>query len=305
MVKLKPKPLRTIILNNIGIALGTFLAAISIRVFLYPNALIDGGVIGISLIMGRVFGDNYISLFLILINAPFIYLAYKHIRKSFVIQMMMAVAFFALFLTLTKDVPHFHGEAIEIIVIGGALLGLGVGLMIKYGGCTDGTEIMAIILNRRLGFTVGQIVLFINIFIFTAYGWIFSDWHSALKSLMAYTVAFKMIDIVIAGLDEVKSVLIVTTNPKKVKSLIMHELGLGLTIIPSIGGFSGENKEILFVIVERLDLADLKGLVLREDPKAFIVVENLLEVAYGKEISKISQKRKKRNRRKDLTTDSE
>jgi len=276
-------------------AFGAFLAALAIRVFLYPNELIDGGIVGVSLIFSRLFGDSYLSYFLLIFNLPFIYLAYKVIRKTFVINMLVAVLLFAFFLSLLQHLPPFMGESIEVIVFGGVTLGAGSGLMIRSGSCTDGTEIMGIILNKKMGFTVGQIVLVINIFIFAAYGWIFHDWHIALKSLLTYIVAFKMIDIVIAGLNEIKSVLIITTNPQRIKDLVMNKLGLGLTIIPGIGGFSGEDRDILLVIVERLDLADLKELVLREDPGAFIAVQNLHEVAYGKQVSSFSKKRKRKH----------
>lgn len=237
---------------------------------------------GIALILTRLYGAGYLSYFLIILNLPFIYLAYKYIRRSFVIHMLYAVLFFAGFLFLLQDFTPFDGDNLEIIVFGGALLGIGVGLIIRYGGCLDGTEIMAILINRKKGFTVGQVVLVINIFIFGAYGWIFQDWHIALKSLMTYIVAFKMIDMVIVGLDELKSVLIISSKPKELSEAIMTELGLGLTIMHGKGGFSGNAREILFVIVERLDLSDLKELILREDPTAFIAIENLHEVVYGK-----------------------
>jgi len=274
-------------------ALGSFLAALAIRIFLIPHKLIDGGVVGISLIFGRLFGDALVSYFLLLFNVPFIFLAYKYIRKTFVINMLIATVLFAGFLFLLEPISAFDGEILEIIVFGGALLGTGIGLIIRNGGCTDGTEILAIIVNRRMGFTVGQIVLVINIFIFTAYGIIFRDWHIALQSLMTYIVAFKMMDIVIAGLDEVKSVIILTSQPKKIKYVIIHEMGLGLTVIPGYGGFSKEKREILYIIVERLDLAELKEIVLREDPSAFMAIENLHEVAYGRQISKVSHRKKK------------
>jgi uncharacterized membrane-anchored protein YitT (DUF2179 family) len=281
--------------NLLFTAFGAFLAALAIRVFLYPNELIDGGIVGVSLIFSRLFGDSYLSYFLLIFNLPFIYLAYKVIRKTFVINMLVAVLLFAFFLSILQNLPPFMGESIEVIVFGGVTLGAGSGLMIRSGSCTDGTEIMGIILNKKMGFTVGQIVLVINIFIFAAYGWIFHDWHIALKSLLTYIVAFKMIDIVIAGLNEIKSVLIITTNPQRIKDIVMNKLGLGLTIIPGIGGFSGEDRDILLVIVERLDLADLKELVLREDPGAFIAVQNLHEVAYGKQVSSFSKKRKRKH----------
>ncbi|MBN1914671.1 MAG: YitT family protein [Parachlamydiales bacterium] len=290
---IKSKSLKKVVISYIAITIGALLAAIAIRIFLYPNKLIDGGVVGLSLIGARLFGDHYLPYFLLALNCPFIYLAYRSIRKSFVLHMLISVLLFAGFLFILRNAPTFHGDLLEIIVIGGALLGTGVGLIIRNGGCTDGTEILAILINRKKGLTVGQIILIVNIIIFSAYGWIFKDWHIAFLSLIMYIVAFKMIDLVIAGLEELKSVIIITSEPKKISDMIMHELGLGLTIIPGIGGFSGKTQRMLYIIVERLDLAALKEVVLREDPSAFMAIENLHEVAYGKHVSEISKKRKK------------
>lgn len=265
------------------LALGAFLAAASIRIFLVPNQLIDGGVIGAGLIIARLYGESYFSYAIVLINLPFLYWAYRYIRRSFVAYMSIAVLLFATFWAVLINAPEFIGDPLEIIVFGGAILGIGVGLIIRHGGCLDGTEILAILVNRKMGFTVGQVVLFINVFIFTAYGWIFEDWHIALRSLMTYIVAFKMIDLVIVGLDELKSVLIISSNSTELGQAIMTELGLGLTIMHGKGGFSGDKREILFVIVERLDLSELKEIVLRVDPTSFMAIEDLHEVVYGKQ----------------------
>lgn len=263
------------------IAVGALLAAIAIKIFLFPNQLIDGGIVGIALILARLFGENLIPYFLVILTIPFLFLAYVSIRRSFLIHMLAAVLLFALFMIALERVPPFIGDPLEIIVFGGAILGVGAGLIIRNGGCIDGTEILAIIINRKKGFTVGQVVLFINIFVFAAYGVIFQDWHIALRSLMMYIVAFKMMDMVIVGLDELKSVMIISSRPKELGNVIMNELGLGLTIMHGKGGFSGDARDILFVIVERLDLADLKEIILNEDPNAFMAIENLHEVVYG------------------------
>jgi len=276
-------------------AVGAFLAALSIKMFLYPNKLIDGGIIGISMILSRFTATALFPIYFIVLTLPFIYLSYKYIRRTFFIQMIIAVILFTIFLGLLNHVEPFKSEPLEVIVIGGAILGIGAGLIIRYGGCLDGTEIMAIIINRKKGFTVGQVVLFINIFIFAAYGAISRDWHIAFSSLLTYVVAFKMMDIVIVGLDELKSVIIISTKPKELTQIIMHEMGLGLTIMYGRGGYSGDAREILFVIVERLDLSDLKDLILREDPTAFMAVENLHEVVYGRQ-AKLPNKKKGRKR---------
>ena len=276
----KKKPLQ-MVAEYFGIALGCFLGALSIRVFLFPNHLIDGGVVGISLILGRLTNDSFISLYLILLNIPFIYLAYKYIRRTFVIQMLVAIAIFAFFLSWLEIVPPFHGDPLEIIAIGGAILGIGAGMIIRYGGCTDGSEILGIIINKRFGFTVGQVVLVFNFFVFTSYGLIFLDWHIAVKSLLTYIVAFKMIDLVIVGLDEIKSVTVISSKSDELGAAILEELGLGLTITSGKGGYTGEERNILNIIVERLDLADLKELILKIDQTAFISISNIYEVVYS------------------------
>lgn len=264
-------------------AIGAFLAAFAIEVFLIPNSLIDGGIVGISMILGNLFGTRLIPIFLLIINLPFLLLAYRSIGKSFLIHMLAATLMFSGFLVL---IPlylglEFTGDNLEVVVIGGAILGIGLGLIIREGGCLDGTEILGIILNRRYGFTVGQVVLACNIFIFGSAGLVFQDWHPPLLSLITFMVASKVMDAVIVGLDETKSVIIISKKSKEIADSIVHQLGLGLTIMYGRGGFTGLEQEILYVITERLQLADLKELVFREDPQAFIAIENLHEVTNG------------------------
>lgn len=266
------------------IALGGFLAAFGIQVFLIPNRLIDGGMVGIAMILGNLFGKELIPYFLLILNLPFLYIAYRSIGKSFLLHMLFAVLSFGISMVLINKfapIAFTGGDPLEVVVIGGAILGLGFGLIIRYGGCVDGTEILGIIINKRLGFTVGQVVLVCNVFIFAACGLVFRDWHPPLLSLITYMVVIKIMDSVIVGLDETKSVLIISSKSKAIADAIVHELGLGLTIMYGRGGFSGDEREILYVIAERLQLADLKELIHREDPGAFIAIENLHEVATG------------------------
>lgn len=277
------KSLLSSVLLYFWMTLGAFLAAFAIEVFFIPNKLIDGGIVGVSMIFGQIFGTWLIPLLLIVFNLPFLYLALKSIGKTFLIHMMVALVLFACSMILIANVLHFEfiGDPLEVVVIGGAILGIGLGLIIRSGGCLDGTEILGIILNRRTGFTVGQIVLFVNIFVFGAAGLVFQDWHPPLLSLITYMVAIKVMDAVIVGLEETKSCLIISQKSRKIADCIIHELGLGLTVMYGRGGFSGEDQDILYVIVERLQIHDLKQLIFREDPKAFIAIENLHEVANG------------------------
>lgn len=278
------KSFATHLFMYLSIALGAFVAAFAIAVFLLPNNIIDGGIVGLAMIGGNIFGKSLFPYIFVLLNFPFLLLAYRHIGKVFVLHMFVAFALFVASLFFIHGVMpwEFKGDNLEVVVIGGALLGIGLGMIIRYGGCIDGTEILGIIINRKIGFTVGQVVLVCNIFVFGAAGLVFPDWHTPILSLITYMVVIKVMDSVIVGLDEMKSVLIISTKPKVIAESIIRELGLGLTIMYGRGGFSGNEREIIYVIAERLQLAELKELIHKEDPHAFIAIENLHEVSTGK-----------------------
>lgn len=265
-------------------AVGAFLAAFALDVFFIPNKLIDGGVVGVAMIFGSIFGKQVIPYLLLLLNLPFLILAFKFIGKVFVIHMVIATLLFSASLVfIAHFIPwQFCGDSLEVVVAGGTLLGIGIGLIIREGGCLDGTEILGIIVNRKIGFTVGQIVLACNFFVFAAAGFVFQDWHPPLMSMITYIVVIKIMDSVIVGLEETKSILIISPRSKLIADAIIHELGLGLTVMYGRGGFSGDEQEILYVIVERLQLSEVKELVLREDPNAFMAIENLHEVTNEK-----------------------
>jgi len=293
------KSISAMLFPYLMIGVGAFLAAFALVVFLTPNNLIDGGVVGIAMICGKVFGMKLWPYFFLVFNLPFLYLAYRFIGKTILWHMVIAfVLFEASIIFIDEFMPWaFKGEYLEVVVIGGSILGVGLGMIIRYGGCIDGTEILGIIINRKLGFTVGQVVFLCNIIVFGLAGVVFEDWHSPILSLITYIVVIKIMDSVIVGLDETKSVLIISAKSKAIAEAIINELGLGLTIMYGRGGFSGDEREIIYVIAERLQLADLKDLIHREDPAAFIAIENIHEVATGKALSP-----KKKNPMEDMFT---
>lgn len=268
------------------ILLGSSLAALGIQVFLIPNSLVDGGITGLSIMASYLTNKSFLPYFLVLFNAPFLLLGYKQIGKHFVIQMLTAVAFFAIALAVFDWIPgwfstgplEFHADTLEIVILGGFIIGSGVGLIIRHGGSTDGTEILGIIVNKKMGFTVGQVILFVNIFVFIAAGIVYENWHTAFLSLMTYVVATKVMDTVIMGFEDTKSVMIISKRPKELADILMKELGVSLTVMYGRGGYSGTDREILYIVIERLQLSELKEIVHKEDPDAFIAIENLHEV---------------------------
>ncbi|HEU4963429.1 MAG TPA: YitT family protein [Bacilli bacterium] len=262
------------------ITLGAMLVGVGLELFLVPNSIIDGGIIGISILSAHLTGWP-IGLFTFLLNLPFLLVGYKQIGRTFAVTTLCAVALMSIFVSLLHPVDVITKDMLLACVFGGVLLGIGVGTIIRYGGSLDGTEIVAILFTRKSAFSVGEIVMFFNIFILGSAGFVFG-WDHAMYSLIAYFIAFKMIDITIEGLDESKSVTIISEMPDEISEAIQHRLGRGVTHIYGKGGYTGEDKELLYVIVTRLELAKLKSIVMEYDPGAFIAIEHVADVTGGR-----------------------
>lgn len=274
--------------------LGCAIAAFSIKIFFIPNNLIDGGTVGLAMIGSRLVGTQWLPLLILCTSLPFVFYAFKIIGRSFVFHTLISIGLFALCLFLMPHVFHspFHGDPLEVVVIGGGILGVGIGIIIRSGACLDGTEILGLIANRKWGFTVGQIIFFCNIIVFGLAGLVFQEWHPPLMSLITYIVVARVLDFVLVGLDETKSVLVISSKYKEVEKAVMHDLGIGLTVMYGRGGFSGESREILYIIIERLRLTELKELIYSIDPTAFIAIESLHEVSSGRHHGKPVRHRK-------------
>ena len=189
------------------IFLGSIIASLGLELFLIPNRVIDGGVVGISIMMSTITQLPF-GLFLVLLNLPFLYLGYKQIGKNFAIATTIAICFLSGWSAVFEPIRQVTEDPFLAAIFGGIIDGLGVGLIIRAGGSLDGTEIVAIIMDRRSVFSVGEVVMFINLFILSSAGLLYG-WDKAMYSLVAYFVISKMIDIVIKGLDESYAVMIV------------------------------------------------------------------------------------------------
>jgi uncharacterized membrane-anchored protein YitT (DUF2179 family) len=266
--------------NILLTTLGAACAAFGLEEFLIPNNIIDGGVIGISIMSGYITGLP-IGLFIIVLNLPFFYIAYKNMGKEFVGMSLYATTALALFTHFAHPFPPVTRDLFLVAVFGGVFVGLGVGLIIRAHGSTDGTEIIAIILSNRYSLSVGEIILFINIFILSSAGFVFG-WDRAMYSLVTYVVAFKVIDLAIQGLDESKSVVVITDYPHEIGETILHDLGRGVTYLVGEGGYTGLEKRVIYCIVTRLELPRIKDIILSRDPCAFIAIENVHEVTGGR-----------------------
>jgi len=258
------------------VILGALLAAIGLQLFLIPNNIIDGGIIGISIIFSYLLKFP-LGLFIFFLNLPFLFIGYKQIGKTFALMTLLGVSALSVFTYLLKSYNLVTEDLLLSTVFGGVILGVGVGTILRNGGSLDGTEIISILINRRMSFSVGEIVMFFNVFILLSAGFVFG-WEKAMYSLITYFIAYKAIDATIEGVEQMKAVTIISTRPKEIQQSIYSRLGRNITFLYGKSGYTGIYKEIIYCVVSRLELAKLKKIVLDFDPDAFIAIEHVSDV---------------------------
>ena len=270
----------------IAIFIGAVLMATGLEIFLVPNNVIDGGVTGISIMLSHISGLP-LGLFIFILNLPFFYLGYKQIGKTFAISSVFGIIVLSIFTSLFYPIPAFTDDILLATIFGGIILGVGVGLVIRYGGALDGTEILAILINKKVPFSVGEIIMFFNLFILGAAGFVFT-WDRAMYSILAYIIAFKTIDIVVLGLEQSKSAWIFSNKNKEIGDAILARLGRGVTYMNGEGAYSGDDTKVIFCVITRLEEAELKNIVDEIDTTAFLAIADIAEVRGG------------RNKKKDI-----
>lgn len=276
--------MKDILIKIILLTLGSFLAAFALEEFLVPNKIIDGGIVGISMMVSYLTKFN-LGIILVALNLPFFLLAFNEFGKKFVVSAIYSVSALALFVNLiaanTEPVTH---DLLLASCFGGAILGLGVGLVLKSNACMDGTEILAIKVSKKYPYSVGEIIMFINIFIFTCAGFLYG-WEKAMYSTLTYIVAYRVIDMVVQGLSEEKSIRIITDKGYELGQAIIKNLNKTVTYIDAQGGYSQTKKIMVYCIIPRIELHKLKEIIFSVDENAFIAIENIHEV-YSKRYKK-------------------
>ena len=274
--KTKLELIREIITKAFFLALGSFIFAVGLEMFLVPNKIIDGGVVGVSMMISYITKWN-LGLLIFCINIPFILMALKTLGKKFVIQTFYATAMLA----VATNVLHGKQATEDLLlatVFGGLILGFGVGLILRNNASLDGTEMVSLNLAKKLKIiSVGELLMFINLFIYMGAGFLYG-WDRALYSILTYYIASKVIDTVIEGLDKAKSVRIFSEYYKEIGEAIMKELDVSVTYMRALGGYSRKEKVQTYCVVSKFEIAKLKELVHSLDPKAFMVTEDVHEV---------------------------
>lgn len=263
---------------------GVICATIALRGFMIPNHFIDGGVTGVSILISEIFGID-ISLLLLVINLPFLYLGYKKIGKTFAIQALVAVVLLALALKFVFLAP-VTSDKVLIAVFGGVLIGMGIGLVIRGGGVIDGFEVIAEYTTKRSGFTSGEIILLFNAFLMFGAGVGFGI-ETAMYSILTYFTAVKTSDYVVDGIEEYISLTVISQKDDLVKSIIVNDFGKAISVYKGERGYlpgSFDVKhdcDIIATIVTRLEVHRIKHAIHTVDPTAFFFVQSIKEVKGG------------------------
>ncbi len=264
------------------ITAGIFSASFGFKGFLLTNHFIDGGATGISLLISAL---TQIPLYILIIciNIPFIFLGYKILGKVFALKTALAIAGLALCVG-TVDFPNVTDDNLLVSIFGGFFLGAGIGLAVRGGAVIDGTEVLAIFLSKKLGTTIGDIIIIINVLIFSTAAYFLSV-EIALYSMITYLAASKTLDFIIEGIDEYIGVTIISSHNEEIRQMIINEMGRGVTVYSGKKGYgkSGETKniDIIYTVITRLELNKLNTEIEKIEPNAFVVMNSVKDTKGG------------------------
>jgi uncharacterized membrane-anchored protein YitT (DUF2179 family) len=265
------------------IAIGVLLAAIGLKAFLLPNGFLDGGVTGISLLANRLTAWS-ISVLLVVINLPFILLAYWQLSKPFALKTVAAIIGLATCLALI-EVPVITHDKLLIAIFGGFFLGAGIGMSIRGGAVLDGTEVLALFINRKTVLSVGEVIMYFNVLIF-AVAAILINVETALYAMLTYLSASKTVDFVISGFEEYIALTIVSDKSELIRKTLTLKLRKGVTVFKGKSGYgkrgeSNSDIEIVYTVVTRLEVHKIVDEIEKIDEKAFIVQHNINDTRGG------------------------
>jgi uncharacterized membrane-anchored protein YitT (DUF2179 family) len=275
--------MRQQIKDALFIIAGIVSAGFGLKSFLLPNHFLDGGVMGISLLINAV-TEFDVSILLVLLNIPFVIIGYFHISKVFAWKTFIAIIGLSLILAFI-DFPLITSDRLLIAFFGGFFLGMGIGLSIRGGCVLDGTEVLAIYTSRKTTLSIGDFILFLNILIFGTAAYLL-DIEVALYAILTFLVASKTVDFIVHGIEEYTSVIIVSPKSEKIQEAIIDKMGRGVTVLKGMSGFgkNGRQKigvDILYSVVTRLELQQMREEILKIDEQAFVVESRVNDIQGG------------------------
>lgn len=268
--------------NYLLLTMGSIIVAVGLELILAPNGLVDGGVTAIAIMANRLW-DIPIWIVFIALNIPSLIIAGKYMGKKFIIRTLYANIITSVALIYLAPIPAITSSEVLIVLYGGLLLGLGIGLVVKAGGAIDGSEMIAIWMNKKYKIGISKFLLGINAIILSLAAFVFSL-EKAMFSIAIFFIVTKGIDFILDGINQGKSVRIISSKPEEVGQLLIDELGISITYLSGIGGYMGDEVQIIYCITDRLMYSKLKDTVLSVDPAA------ILEASFVTETTGIKRK---------------
>ena len=260
----------------LGIIIGATIVSVSINTLIIPNQIADGGVTGIAIILHYLF-DWPVSWTILLLNLPLFILGLRLVGRNFLVFSVAGVGVLSVTLSLTTHLPALTHDTLLAVVSAGVLSGIGMGIIFRSSGSLGGTDILAVLFARTTPFSVGQILLAIDGIIFLGVAILFKP-EMAMYAMAYMFIATRVVDLVQEGLSHSKSVMVVTTHPQRIAEEIMAKLERGVTLFQAIGAFSGEAKQVVYCVINRTELSQVKEIVRNIDPQAFLAISEVPEV---------------------------
>lgn len=267
---------KNLILSFAMITAGAIIAAFALEEFLVPVNVFDGGVVGVSMILAR-FLPIKLGILMVIINAPFLAFGLKKMGRMFLVKAGYAMVLFSVMTSVFEPLISATYDVFLGSIFGGIFLGVGVGLVLRAGGCLDGTEIVAVTLSRRITFSVGQIILIMNVIIYSIAGFLFGL-DRGMYSLVMYFITSHVIDIVEIGFDSTKSVMIITDHGRELADQIYQKLGRTVTFLKGQGFISSDEKDVLYCVVTRAEIHELKQIIHSVEGSTFTTISEVSEI---------------------------
>ena len=264
------------------IVCGIFSAAFGLESFLLPNNFIDGGATGIALLLTGL-TDLPLYWLILLINLPFVLLGFNIVGKQFAVKTAIAIGILALVIA-NVHFPEVTDDKLLVAIFGGFFLGAGIGFSVRGGAVIDGTEVLAIYLSRKFGVTIGDVIIIVNLIIFSAAAYLLSI-EAALYSMITYFAASKTLDFVVEGIEEYIAVNIVSVHSEEIRKMIIEKMRRGVTIYKGERGVKhaqGDDRlDIIYTVITRLELNRLNTEILKIDSNAFVVMTPVKDTKGG------------------------
>lgn len=279
--------------NFLALTIAGIINSVGVTLFLYPVKIYDSGISGTSMLLDQV-TPSYLtlSLFLIILNIPIFIYGLKKQGITFTIYSIFTVIIYSVMsylfinvfnLDLTSS-PIARNELILCAIFGGMLSGIGSGITIKFGGALDGIDILSVIFSKKLGISIGTFILIFNILLYIICGFVMQDWILPLYSIITYFVGSKTVDFAIEGFDKAKIAMIVTNKANEISQVLSEYFNSTGTIVNAIGGYSKQEKQIIYFILNHFQINKLKTIVREIDPDAFISLQEVTDIIHKHKI---------------------